>query len=196
MNEKINENCKSLETEISSRCDLLIEAIHNRKQQLLEFIHKEKEYKLRALKEQVSACTNRLQQTTGLLQFCIEALKETEAIAFLQIGTSLINRVNNRELSWTKELTATPWISPELELSLDSRPVLASIEQLTFSQMKPPESPILIVDECVAENNSITIAWKPQVSNFVEGFILELDDGNDGPFRVSYCSLLQKFIKI
>ncbi|RWS31330.1 E3 ubiquitin-protein ligase TRIM9-like protein [Leptotrombidium deliense] len=85
MNERVNDNSTNLETEISSRCDLLVDAIQNRKHQLLDFILKEKEYKLRALKEQVSSYTNKLQQTTGLLQFCIEALKETEATAFLQV---------------------------------------------------------------------------------------------------------------
>lgn len=48
-------------------------------------IRQDKETRLRALKEQVAACTGRLQQTTGLLQFCIEALKETDSAAFLQV---------------------------------------------------------------------------------------------------------------
>lgn len=30
-------------------------------------------------------CTGKLQQTTGLIQFCIEALKETDNAAFLQV---------------------------------------------------------------------------------------------------------------
>lgn len=43
--------------------------------------------------DQQSNCTGKLQQTTGLIQFCIEALKETDSAAFLQVGflTSLIN---------------------------------------------------------------------------------------------------------
>lgn len=69
------------------QCDLLVQAIHERKEQLLDFIRQDKEVKLRALKEQVSTCTCKLQHTTGLLQFCIEALKETDSAAFLQVGT-------------------------------------------------------------------------------------------------------------
>lgn len=41
--------------------------------------------------EQQSNCTVKLQQTTGLIQFCIEALKETDSAAFLQV--SLIDSV-------------------------------------------------------------------------------------------------------
>jgi hypothetical protein len=45
----------------------------------------EKEYKLRSLKAEVSSHGARLQQTTALIQFCIEALKETDPLAFLQV---------------------------------------------------------------------------------------------------------------
>lgn len=35
--------------------------------------------------DQQASCTGKLQQTTGLIQFCIEALKETDSAAFLQV---------------------------------------------------------------------------------------------------------------
>lgn len=38
------------------------------------------------IKDQQSNCTGKLQQTTGLIQFCIEALKETDSAAFLQVS--------------------------------------------------------------------------------------------------------------
>jgi len=31
----------------------------------------------------------------------------------------------------------------------------------------------------------VTIAWQPPLTSFVEGYILEIDDGGGGPFRVS-----------
>lgn len=45
-------------------------------------------------------------------------------------------------------------------------------------------------EECSAENNSITVAWQASAVSFVEGFVLELDDGtgangSPGRFRVS-----------
>lgn len=53
-----------------------------------------------------------------------------------------------------------------------------------------PAAPNLIFEECVSENNSITIAWQPQELSFVEGYILEFDDGNMGPFKVSLFLLI------
>ena len=50
-----------------------------------------------------------------------------------------------------------------------------------------PGAPRIVAEECSAENNSITVAWQAHPASFVEGFILELDDGGTtGRFRVIY----------
>lgn len=56
-----------------------------------------------------------------------------------------------------------------------------------------PGAPLLIPEECSAENNSVTVAWQaPQGSGpgqrgpAIEGYLLELDDGCGGEFRVSF----------
>lgn len=48
-----------------------------------------------------------------------------------------------------------------------------------------PAAPTIIPEECSAENNSVTVAWQPPPQSHVEGYVLELDDGNGGEFRVS-----------
>lgn len=78
-----------MEDTVAAQCDLLIAAIERRKMQLIELVRHDKEMKLRALKDQVATCTCRLQHTTGLLQFCIEALKETDSSSFLQVRIQL-----------------------------------------------------------------------------------------------------------
>uniref|UniRef100_A0A8D2M7L1 Fibronectin type-III domain-containing protein n=1 Tax=Zonotrichia albicollis TaxID=44394 RepID=A0A8D2M7L1_ZONAL len=52
--------------------------------------------------------------------------------------------------------------------------------------LKLPAPPILQLEECCTHNNSATLSWKqPPLSTVqVEGYILELDDGNGGQFRV------------
>lgn len=73
---------------VIEQCENLIEAIHQRREFLLDAIRMDREAKIRILKEQQASCTGKLQQTTGLIQFCIEALKETDSAAFLQVGDS------------------------------------------------------------------------------------------------------------
>lgn len=52
---------------------------------------------------------------------------------------------------------------------------------------------MLIPEECSAENNSVTVAWQPPAGHgigcgqrgpAIEGYLLELDDGCGGEFRV------------
>lgn len=44
----------------------------------------------------------------------------------------------------------------------------------------------MIPEDCSAENNSVTVAWQVPNHSFVEGYVLELDDGSGGEFRVSF----------
>jgi len=50
-----------------------------------------------------------------------------------------------------------------------------------------PAAPILQLEECCTQTNSATLSWKqPPLSTIaVDGYILELDDGTGGQFRVS-----------
>lgn len=43
----------------------------------------------------------------------------------------------------------------------------------------------MIPEECSAENNSVTVAWAPHPHSCVTGYTLQIDDGSNGPFRVS-----------
>ncbi|KAH9383522.1 hypothetical protein HPB48_025094 [Haemaphysalis longicornis] len=131
-----------------------------------------------------------------------------EAGVVLQIGPGLINRVANVDVTWHKDMAPTPWASPEFDLTLDQRSVLDAVNQLTFTQLKreylclfvlrlinpaapfrvsctAPGAPQLIPEDSTAENNCVTVAWQQHAGSFVQGYVLELDDGNAGPFRAA-----------
>lgn len=71
---------------MDARCDALIRSIERRRQWLIDAVRQDKETKQRSLKEHVTSCTCKLQKTTSLLQFCIEALKENDPVSFLQVS--------------------------------------------------------------------------------------------------------------
>lgn len=118
---------------MTAQCDTIIQAVIEKRNQLIDLLRLQKETKLRRLKEEQAKCTGKLQQTTGLIQFCIEALKEVDAASFLQVGNNLIQRVANTDLTWRQEITdAAPRVSPVVGFALDDLEVVKAIENLSF----------------------------------------------------------------
>uniref|UniRef100_A0AAY4A054 E3 ubiquitin-protein ligase TRIM9 n=1 Tax=Denticeps clupeoides TaxID=299321 RepID=A0AAY4A054_9TELE len=187
MVQHIQENGVEFEACLVAQCDALIDALNRRKAQLLSRVNKEHEHKLKVVRDQISHCTVKLRQTTGLMEYCLEVIKENDPSGFLQISDALIRRVHMTESQWGKG-TLTPRITSDFDLTLDSGPLLQTIQQLDFVQMKVPAAPILQLEECCTQNNSATLSWKqPPLSTIaVDGYILELDDGNGGVFREVY----------
>ncbi|XP_015487306.1 E3 ubiquitin-protein ligase TRIM9 isoform X4 [Parus major] len=191
MVQQIQENSVEFEACLVAQCDALIDALNRRKAQLLSRVNKEHEHKLKVVRDQISHCTVKLRQTTGLMEYCLEVIKENDPSGFLQISDALIRRVHLTEEQWGKG-TLTPRMTTDFDLNLDNAPLLQSIHQLDFVQMKVsspvPAPPILQLEECCTHNNSATLSWKqPPLSTVqVEGYILELDDGNGGQFREVY----------
>lgn len=48
-----------------------------------------------------------------------------------------------------------------------------------------PGAPTILPEQCVAENNTVTIAWGGSSTSLIDGYVLEIDSGNnDGVFKV------------
>ncbi|XP_048452534.1 E3 ubiquitin-protein ligase TRIM9 [Rhincodon typus] len=109
----------------------------------------------------------------------------------LKISDALIKRVQVSQEQWIKGALEAK-INPEFDLTLDNGPLLQSIHQLDFIQMKIPSAvppaPILQLEKCCTNNNNATLAWKapPLNQTQIDGYILELDDGNGGHFQEVY----------
>jgi len=67
-----------------------MEALRRREEALVAFARRERDLQVRRLRDEVATCTTHLQQTTALVQFCIEAVKETDPTAFLQASPSFV----------------------------------------------------------------------------------------------------------
>ena len=70
--------------------ECLIQAIEAKKSELIAMIKEERDRKMGALKDQIHQCTSKLTRSTGLIQFCIEMLKENDASAFLLVRQPLL----------------------------------------------------------------------------------------------------------
>ncbi|XP_042704264.1 tripartite motif-containing protein 67 isoform X5 [Chrysemys picta bellii] len=191
--QQIQENGLDYEACLVAQCDALVDALTRQKAKLLTKVTKEREHKLKVVWDQINHCTLKLRQSTGLMEYCLEVIKENDPSGFLQISDALIKRVQVSQEQWVKG-ALEPKVSAEFDLTLDSEPLLQSIHQLDFIQMKcrvpitVPPVPLLQLEKCCTRNNSVTLAWRmpPFTHNPVEGYILELDDGDGGQFREVY----------
>ncbi|XP_041721630.1 E3 ubiquitin-protein ligase TRIM9 isoform X2 [Coregonus clupeaformis] len=215
MLQQIQENGVEFEACLVAQCDALIEALMRQKAKLLTKVTKEREYKLKVVRDQITHCTMKLRQTTGMMEYCLEVIKENDPSGFLQISDALIKRVTSSQDQWVKG-ALEPKVGPEFDLTLNTDPLLQTIIQLDFVQSKDiqetpllkqmhagglkdtesagvetatmPPAPLLQLEKCCTRNNSATLAWRVTVSpsNPIEGYILELDDGNGGQYREVY----------
>ncbi|XP_067391868.1 tripartite motif-containing protein 67 isoform X6 [Emydura macquarii macquarii] len=189
--QQIQENGLDYEACLVAQCDALVDALTRQKAKLLTKVTKEREQKLKVVWDQINHCTLKLRQSTGLMEYCLEVIKENDPSGFLQISDALIKRVQVSQEQWVKG-ALEPKVSADFDLTLDSEPLLQSIHQLDFIQMKfpitVPPVPLLQLEKCCTRNNSVTLAWRmpPFTHNPVEGYILELDDGDGGQFREVY----------
>ncbi|XP_016364109.1 E3 ubiquitin-protein ligase TRIM9-like [Sinocyclocheilus rhinocerous] len=97
MVQHIQENGVEFEACLVAQCDALIEALNRRKAQLLSRVTKEHEHKLSVVRDQISHCTVKLRQTTGLMEYCLEVIKENDPSGFLQevyVGAEMICTVD------------------------------------------------------------------------------------------------------
>ncbi|XP_068404949.1 tripartite motif-containing protein 67 isoform X1 [Eschrichtius robustus] len=187
--QQIQENGLDYEACLVAQCDALVDALTRQKAKLLTKVTKEREHKLKMVWDQINHCTLKLRQSTGLMEYCLEVIKENDPSGFLQISDALIKRVQVSQEQWVKG-ALEPKVSAEFELTLDSEPLLQAIHQLDFVQMKcrVPPVPLLQLEKCCTRNNSVTLAWRtpPFTHSTVDGYILELDDGDGGQFREVY----------
>lgn len=76
-------------------------------------------------------------------------------------------------------------IDYHVSYSLESSPMAVCFVILA------PGHPSFIPERCSAENNTVTLVWSPYADSLVDAYVLEIDDGAGGNFRVSQRALQQ-----
>ncbi|XP_041984748.1 E3 ubiquitin-protein ligase TRIM9 [Aricia agestis] len=183
--DKINESCEELERQIDQACSEITSAIERRRDELIRAARHTRCQAVANTKTLTSQAAQKLREATALLHFSIEALKESDHAAFLQVGNILSVRAQETASHLRSSLEPPP--SPPA-LTLDIEPVIRTVKSMNFIECIPPGAPELAVEACAARGCSCTLAWRaPRAPHAVRGYVLELDDGRGGPFREVYC---------
>ena len=82
----LQENGIEFEAQIVAKFDALSRLVDEQKCKLLEYVSSHAQDKCRSLKEQSATCKEKLKNTTGLLQYTFEVLKENDPATFLLVS--------------------------------------------------------------------------------------------------------------
>lgn len=188
--ELIESSSAQFKSVLLNEIDEMINRLQSKKKELIEFVDTEKKNKIKASKVQISSFSTKIQKTTGLLQFCVETLKEQDPSSFLQISEHMINRMLEFEANFPQDCDIQQSIDLDFDLMLDSESILKEIKKLDYRQVKLPSAPRFIAEECLNDptDTRMILSWQQSKNKNVHGYSLELDDGTaDGPFKEVYC---------
>lgn len=191
----IEDNSSQIQTVLVNEIDEMIRLLEIRKKELIEFINIEKTNKIKTVKEQIYYLSTKIQKTTGLLQFCVETLKEQDPASFLLISENMLNKMSDIENKFPQEADLQAKIELDFEFVLNSDCIYKEIKKLNYKQNKAPSAPSFIAEQCITDNRSINdstiiLSWHQKLGNKnnVQGYILEIDDGTpESPFKQVYC---------
>ena len=120
-----------------SEIDEMVRLLELKKKELVDFIDMEKTSKIKSVKEQVTFLSSKIQKTTGLLQFCVETLKEQDAASFLQISEHMINRMSDIESKFPHGgVDLQPKVELDFDFMLNSDGIFKEIKKLNYKQLK------------------------------------------------------------
>ena len=208
----MKQNASELKGLLCNEIDEMIRMLETKKKELVEYIDVEKSSRIKSIKEQCSYLSSKIQRTTGLLQFCVETLKEQDACSFLQISEHLIAKMCDVESRFPQ--IDLDYLQNELkqtnsfDLMLNNEQLLHEIEKLHYKQLKVPNAPLFVAENCRNDTSAppasapiIILSWQQNAAsqlnnklflngpatNNVQGYILEIDDGTlDGAFKQVY----------
>ena len=194
----------------------MIHMLELKKKELVDFIETEKMIKTKSIKDKVGYLSSKIQKTTGLLQFCVETLKEQDPSSFLQISEHLINCMSDKEARFPSVDHDFLQTDFSFDFLLNNEQLMKEIKKLHYKQVKVPTAPCFIVEDCRNDTSAppasapiIILSWQAKSlmnvssqtpshnkmstsnannSNSIQGYVLEIDDGTfDGKFKQVYC---------
>lgn len=84
------ESCEELEKQIEASCAEVTHAIERRRDELIRAARNSRSQAIASMRSLKSLAAQKLREATALLHFSIEALKEADHAAFLQVNKQLI----------------------------------------------------------------------------------------------------------
>lgn len=131
----------------------MIRNLEAKKKDLADLIDAEKSARIKSVHEHIAYLSGRVNKTTGLIQYCVETIKEQDARSFLLISESMISRITDVERKFTQESdlkSRAVDIDFDFDMMLNSDlTLIKEMRKLAYKQVKVPNSPSFLIEECV-----------------------------------------------
>ncbi|NWX47722.1 FSD1L protein, partial [Steatornis caripensis] len=179
-------NSSNAISELDEEFDGLYSVLDEMKGSMANTIQQEEAHKIQALQDQLSQCSNALENSEELLELAVQSLDIKDPVEFLKVEN--IEQICIQQIV-TMASAFRISLKPKVSDSMTHLMVDFALERRMLQAVKflpVPKAPEIDLGSCLVADNCITVSWRmPEEDSRIDHFILEYRKTNfDGLPRV------------
>ncbi|KYO35107.1 FSD1-like protein isoform C [Alligator mississippiensis] len=178
----VQANSSNVIAELDEEFDGLYSILDEMKESMTNSIKQEQAHKTQELQNQLSQCSNALENSEELLEYAARSLDIKDPEEFSKAARQIKDRVT---MASAFRISLKPKVSDNMtHLMVDFSQERQMLQALKF--LPVPKAPEIDTAECLVADNTVTIAWRmPEEDKKIDHFALEYRKTNfDGLPRV------------
>ncbi|XP_014375089.1 FSD1-like protein isoform X2 [Alligator sinensis] len=178
----VQANSSNVIAELDEEFDGLYSILDEMKESMTNSIKQEQAHKTQELQNQLSQCSNALENSEELLEYAARSLDVKDPEEFSKAARQIKDRVT---MASAFRISLKPKVSDNMtHLMVDFSQERQMLQALKF--LPVPKAPEIDTAECLVADNTVTIAWRmPEEDKKIDHFALEYRKTNfDGLPRV------------
>lgn len=178
----VQANSSNVIAELDEEFDGLYSILDEMKESMTNSIKQEQAHKSQELQNQLSQCSNALENSEELLEYAARSLDIKDPEEFSKAARQIKDRVT---MASAFRISLKPKVSDNMtHLMVDFSQERQMLQALKF--LPVPKAPEIDPGECLVADNAVTIVWRmPEEDNKIDHFVLEYRKTNfDGLPRV------------
>ncbi|XP_053228093.1 FSD1-like protein isoform X1 [Podarcis muralis] len=178
----VQANSSNVIAELDEEFDGLYAILDEMKESMSTSIKQEQAHKTQELQNQLSQCSNALENSEELLEFAARSLDIKDPEEFSKAARQIKDRVT---MAPAFRLSLKPKVSDNMtHLMVDFSQERHMLQALKF--LPVPRAPEIVLADCIVADNSVTISWQmTEEDNKIDHYILEYRKTNfDGLPRI------------
>ncbi|CAH2293890.1 FSD1 isoform X1 [Pelobates cultripes] len=166
----VQANSAKVLSELDEEFDSLYSLLDEMKESMTNSIKQEQAHKMQALQNQLTQCTNALENSEELLEFASRTMDIKEPEEFTKAARQIKDRVT---MAAAFRLSLKPKTSDNMtHLMVDFSQERQMIQTLKF--LPVPKAPEIDLTDCIVADNCVSVAWRmPDEDNKIDHYVME-----------------------